>query len=143
MMDCMMGAAKELISPLGARSGESSGHMLVLDKATTGDGLISALQVLAIMKDTGRSLADLVSGMPKYPQTMLNVRMEQRIDPGESQAISDAVAAAEEELADSGRVVLRASGTEPVIRVMVEGQNAEQVTMLAEKLAAVVAEATP
>ena len=125
----------------GVLGGESSGHMLVLDKTTTGDGLISALQVLAIMKDTGKPLSALVSGMPKYPQTMLNVRMERRIDPGESQAIRDAVAAAEGELADSGRVVLRASGTEPVIRVMVEGENAEQVASLAEKLASVVAEA--
>ncbi|MBT8106399.1 MAG: phosphoglucosamine mutase, partial [Woeseiaceae bacterium] len=105
------------------------------------DGMISALQVLAIMKDTGKSLSELVAGMPKYPQTMLNVRMERRIDPGESAAIRDAIAAAEGELADSGRVVLRASGTEPVIRVMVEGQNAEQVAMLAEKLASVVAKA--
>lgn len=125
----------------GVLGGESSGHMLVLDKATTGDGMISALQVLAIMKDTDKSLAELVAGMPKYPQTMLNVRVERRIDPGESAAIRDAIAAAEGELADSGRVVLRASGTEPVIRVMVEGQNAEQVAMLAEKLASVVAKA--
>ena len=125
----------------GVLGGESSGHMLVLDKATTGDGMISALQVLAIMKDTGKSLAELVAGMPKYPQTMLNVRMDRRMDPGDSAAIRDAVAAAEGELADSGRVVLRASGTEPVIRVMVEGQNAEQVAMLAERLASVVAEA--
>jgi phosphoglucosamine mutase len=125
----------------GVLGGESSGHMLVLDKATTGDGMISALEVLAIMKDTGKPLSELVAGMPKYPQTMLNVRMERRMDPGESPAIRDAVAAAESELADSGRVVLRASGTEPVIRVMVEGQNAEQVAMLAERLASVVAEA--
>ena len=123
----------------GVIGGETSGHMLVLDKTTTGDGLISALQVLAIMKDSGKKLSDLVSGMPKYPQTMVNVRMEQRLDPDSSKTIQDAIKAAEAELADTGRVVLRASGTEPVIRVMVEGEDEEQVVSLAERLASVVA----
>jgi len=122
----------------GILGGETSGHMIVLDKATTGDGLVSALQVLAIMKETGKPLSELVAGMPKYPQTMLNVRTESRIDPGESQEIQAAVAVAESELADTGRVVLRASGTEPVIRVMVEGEDEAQVISLAERLAAVV-----
>jgi phosphoglucosamine mutase len=125
----------------GVLGGETSGHMLVLDKATTGDGLVSALQVLAVMKETGKPLSELVAGMPKYPQTMLNVRTEERLDPASSPAIQDAVAAAEQELADSGRVVLRASGTEPVIRVMVEGEDEAQVIALAERLAAVVADA--
>jgi phosphoglucosamine mutase len=78
--------------------------------------------------------------MPKYPQTMVNVRTEKRLDPGASPAIQDAVVAAEVELADTGRVVLRASGTEPVIRVMVEGEDEDQVLALAKRLAAVVAE---
>ncbi len=125
----------------GILGGETSGHMLVLDKTTTGDGLISALQVLAIIKRTGRPLSELVAGMPKYPQTMVNVRTERRMNPDESAAIQNAVAAAEDELADKGRVVLRASGTEPVIRVMVEGEDAEQVVSLAKRLASVVAEA--
>ncbi|MGB5628070.1 MAG: phosphoglucosamine mutase [Woeseiaceae bacterium] len=125
----------------GIIGGETSGHMIVLDKTTTGDGLICALQVLAIMKETGKPLSALVAGMPKYPQTMLNVRVESRIDPGQSRAIQDAVAAAESELANTGRVVLRASGTEPVIRVMVEGEDAGQVVLLAERLASVVASA--
>lgn len=125
----------------GVIGGETSGHMLVLDKTTTGDGLISALQVLAIMKDSGKQLSELVAGMPRYPQTMLNVRTDRRMDPNASPAIQDAVAAAESELADTGRVVLRASGTEPVIRVMVEGEDAAQVVSLAERLASVVAEA--
>jgi len=125
----------------GQIGGETSGHMLVLDKTTTGDGLISALQVLAIMKESGKSLSELVAGMPRYPQTMVNVRTEQRMDPDSSPAIQEAVATAERELADSGRVVLRASGTEPVIRVMVEGENEEQVVSLAKRLASVVAEA--
>jgi phosphoglucosamine mutase len=125
----------------GVIGGETSGHMIVLDQTTTGDGLITALQVLAVMKRTGRTLSELVAGMPKYPQTMLNVRTEQRMDPDASPQIREAVTAAEHELADSGRIVLRASGTEPVIRVMVEGQDEQQVNSVAERLAAVVAEA--
>jgi phosphoglucosamine mutase len=125
----------------GIIGGETSGHMLVLDKTTTGDGLISALQVLAIMRRTGKPLSELVAGMPKYPQTMVNVRTERRMNPNESTAIQDAVAVAEAELADKGRVVLRASGTEPVIRVMVEGEDADQVVSLAKRLASIVAEA--
>ena len=122
----------------GVIGGETSGHMLVLDKTTTGDGLISALQVLAVMKETGKPLSELVAGMPRYPQTMINVRTEQQLDPGKSPEIQNAVAIAEGELADKGRVVLRASGTEPVIRVMVEGQDEVQVVSLAKRLASVV-----
>ncbi len=125
----------------GTIGGETSGHMLVLDKTTTGDGLISALQILAIMKETGKRLSELVAGMPRYPQTMLNVRTDRPLNPDTSTSIQDAVAAAEGELADRGRVVLRASGTEPVIRVMVEGEDREQVVSLAKRLATVVAEA--
>lgn len=125
----------------GIIGGETSGHMICLDKTTTGDGLISALQILAVMKQTGKSLSQLAGGMPKYPQTLLNVRTERRLDPGQSTAIQSAVSKAEVELKDNGRVVLRASGTEPVIRVMVEGRDETQVLALAERLAAVVAEA--
>ncbi len=125
----------------GLIGGETSGHMIVLDKTTTGDGLVVALQVLAVMKQTGKKLSELAAGMPKYPQTMLNVRTETRMDPEESPSIREAVATAEEELADKGRVVLRASGTEPVIRVMVEGEDEKQVVALAKRLASVVAEA--
>ena len=125
----------------GTIGGETSGHMICLDHTTTGDGLISALQVLAIMKRSGKPLSELAAGMPKYPQKMLNVRTDKQLDPTVSPQIKDAVVAAESELADSGRVVLRASGTEPVIRVMVEGEDEHQVLILAERLAAVVAEA--
>lgn len=123
----------------GVIGGETSGHMIVLDKTTTGDGLICALQVLSIMQETGKPLSELAGGMKKYPQTMVNVRTEERLDPSTSDEIQAAVAAAEAELAESGRVVLRASGTEPVIRVMVEGENEEQVVTIANKLADVVA----
>ena len=114
--------------------------MIMLDKATTGDGLICALQVLAIMKETGKPLSELASGMPKYPQTMVNVRTSSKLDLDSSEEIRSAVAAAEAELADTGRVVLRASGTEPVIRVMVEGLDHQQVVNIADRLAAVVAD---
>lgn len=123
----------------GVLGGETSGHMIVLDKTTTGDGLICALQVLAIMKTTGKPLSELAAGMKKYPQTMVNVRTDRRLDLGASSEIQSAVAAAEAELADSGRIVLRASGTEPVIRVMVEGEDHDQVVSIANRLAAVVA----
>jgi phosphoglucosamine mutase len=125
----------------GIIGGETSGHMIVLDQTTTGDGLVSALQVLAVMKRTGKPLSELVAGMAKYPQTMVNVRTDKKLDPDASPAIRDAVVAAESELADTGRVVLRASGTEPVIRVMVEGRDKDQVVALAKQLAEVVAEA--
>ena len=115
--------------------------MLVLDKTTTGDGLICALQILAVMQETGKPLSELTAGMPKYPQTMVNVRTDRHMDPGQSAEIQDAVTLAEGELADKGRIVLRASGTEPVIRVMVEGEDEAQVLSLANRLASVVAEA--
>jgi len=125
----------------GIIGGETSGHMIVLDKATTGDGLVCALQVLAIMKETGKSLSELASGMSKFPQTMVNVRTKNRLDPHSSADVRAALQAAEAELADTGRVVLRASGTEPVIRVMVEGEDHDQVVKIANRLAEVVAAA--
>ena len=126
----------------GTIGGETSGHMICLDKTTTGDGLVSALQILAIMGRTGKKLSELTSGMSRYPQTMLNVRTSRRVDPDQFPEIKDAVTQAEAELAQSGRVVLRASGTEHVIRVMVEGENKHQVVSLAERLASIVAEAS-
>ena len=120
--------------------GESSGHIICLDRTTTGDGIISALQVLSAMVDTGRTLNDLASGtgMTKYPQTLLNVEMSQRIDINESDEIQSAVKDAESTLANSGRVLLRPSGTEPLIRVMVEGQDKGLVERVAQDLAKVV-----
>jgi phosphoglucosamine mutase len=119
----------------GILGGETSGHLICLDKTTTGDGLITALQLLAIMRRTGRSLKELVAGMPQLPQRMINVRVTERVDPIGQPTIRAAVEAAEAELGDRGRVVLRASGTEPVIRVMVEGESLESVETLANRLA--------
>lgn len=122
----------------GVLGGETSGHLLCLDRTTTGDALISALQVLAIMKQTGRSLAELAAPMPKYPQVLENVRTAARIDPSKSPRIQEAVAKAQERLGGEGRIVLRPSGTEPVIRVMVEGSDERLVRELAKELAATV-----
>jgi len=115
--------------------GETSGHLLCLDRTTTGDGLVSALQVLAVMKRTGRTLAELAAGMPQFPQVMVNVKVRERIDPRQSLAIQGHVQRVEAALGGKGRVVLRASGTEPLIRVMVEGEEEEAVTRHAHELA--------
>lgn len=119
----------------GNLGGETSGHLLCLDKTTTGDGLITALQVLAVMRRTGKSLSELAAGMPRLPQIMHNVRVEKSAGIANSAEIGAAVAAAESALKDRGRVVLRPSGTEPVIRVMVEGEDEELVRKLAASLA--------
>ena len=115
--------------------GETSGHVICLDRSTTGDGIIAALQVLAAMRGSGKTLAELRDELEIYPQTMVNVRMSRRFDVKASTRVQQAVRDAERELAGSGRVVLRASGTEPVIRVMVEGRDAKQVDGLCHRLA--------
>lgn len=119
----------------GTLGGETSGHILCLDKTTTGDGLVSALQVLAVMRETRRSLAELAAPMRKFPQILLNVEVAERFDPANVPAISDAVHRVEQRLGTQGRVVLRASGTEPVIRVMVEGRDESQTRAAASELA--------
>jgi len=120
--------------------GESSGHIICLDKTTTGDGIIAALQVLDWLISEGQSLADACAGMSLYPQTMINVPLSQRLDIRSIPAVQDAVETVESELAERGRVLLRPSGTEPLIRVMVEGQDSAEVDKYANQLAACVAE---
>jgi phosphoglucosamine mutase len=122
----------------GILGGETSGHIICLDKTTTGDGIVSALQVLAVMKQTGRSLAELASGMRKYPQVLLNVKVATRFDPADIPAVRDAVQRIEKRMNGQGRVVLRPSGTEPVIRVMVEGRDESATRAAATELAEVV-----
>lgn len=122
----------------GLLGGETSGHILCLDKTTTGDGLVTALQVLAIMKTTGRTLADLTAGMVRLPQVLINVRMSRRIQIDQTGPVSSAVARVRDKLGSRGRVVLRPSGTEPVMRVMVEGQDPVEIRKLAEEIAQIV-----
>ena len=118
--------------------GESSGHIICRETSTTGDGILSALKVLEAMRTTGKLLSELVAGIQLYPQTMINVRVQQKRDTDTMPAIVAAVQQAEQDMAGKGRVLLRASGTEPLIRVMVEGEDAEQVRIQAETLAKVV-----
>ena len=122
----------------GEVGGESSGHILLLDKTTTGDALMAGLQVLAVMRETGQSLAELAAGMPRFPQTMINVKVAKRFDPKGVPEVQDALAKVSARLGDDGRVVLRASGTEPVIRVMVEAREETDTVRCAEEIAAVV-----
>ncbi len=131
----VMNKMKSLNSILG---GEGSGHIICLDRTTTGDGTISALQVLGHMVETQQSLLQLSAGMKKYPQKLVNVPVTERIDLEQNAAISAGVKSLESELGDSGRVLLRYSGTEPLVRVMVEGQKNDQVQRLAGQLAQVV-----
>ena len=122
----------------GTLGGETSGHILCLDKTTTGDGLVSALQVLAVMRGTGAGLAELTAAMHKYPQVLLNVRVAQRFDPTAEPQVMEVVNALERRFDGRGRIVLRASGTEPLIRVMVEGDDATLVKKGARELVLVV-----
>jgi phosphoglucosamine mutase len=118
--------------------GESSGHIICLDKTTTGDGIVSALQVLSAISSSQSSLAELISKLNKYPQSMVNVRIADSADIAGSDKVQKAVADVESKLGSKGRVLLRPSGTEPVVRVMVEGEDAREVLKLAEELAEVV-----
>jgi phosphoglucosamine mutase len=115
--------------------GESSGHVLCSDLNTTGDGIVSALQVLRAIMDSGKSLRELKSGMSKLPQLMINVRLAKKIDISSDDVINRAIADAEAKLAGRGRVLLRPSGTEPLIRVMVEGEDRALVEQLAVAIA--------
>lgn len=124
-----------LTAEKGILGGEGSGHIICLDKTTTGDGIVAALQVLAEMRQSGKSLYELKSGMQKYPQVLINVKVAKKVDIDKVESVQKAVAAVEKKLGDEGRVLLRASGTEPLIRVMVEGMNEELVKKYANQLA--------
>jgi phosphoglucosamine mutase len=115
--------------------GEGSGHLICLDATTTGDGIVSALQVLRAIAEQGKGLHELKKGMSKYPQLLINVRLTEQRDVLSLPSVQAAVAEAEAELGQRGRVLLRASGTEPLIRVMVEGEDEAQVTAVANRLA--------
>lgn len=121
-----------------AIGGEQSGHMILLEHNSTGDGLMTACQFLAAVKRADMPVADVVSIMKKFPQTLINVRVRDKHAVEGNEAIAAAVAKAEEALGDSGRVLLRPSGTEPVVRVMVEAEDADAAKAHAEAIAAVV-----
>ena len=114
--------------------GESSGHIICLDRTTTGDGIVAALQVLSEIHGTGRTLHELKSDMRKYPQILLNVKVSKKVNLKDNEAIQNAIKSVEKALGDQGRVLLRASGTEPLIRVMVEGADEAKVKKYAHSL---------
>lgn len=121
----------------GVLGGESSGHIICLDKTTTGDGIITALQVLAVMLQTGYSLSELAGGLNKYPQTLHNVQLQPNENPREilnTSIVKAAISSAEQQLINKGRVLLRPSGTEPLLRIMVEAQEEALVKQLIDEL---------
>lgn len=124
--------------PLG---GENSGHIVCKHVTTTGDGIVAALQVLCALRDSDQTLAQAKSGMRKYPQVMINVKLPQRVNVLALPAVQSAMAEAEQILAETGRVLLRASGTEPVVRVMVEGEDITTVKAVCKTLASAVSAA--
>ncbi len=115
--------------------GEGSGHLLALDKHTTGDGIVSALQILQAVRRTGQSLAELLAGVTLFPQTLINVRLAEGSDWKKNATLAAAQERVTRELAGDGRVLIRASGTEPVLRVMVEARDAAVARRSAEQLA--------
>ncbi len=122
--------------------GEQSGHVIFYDYATTGDGQLTAIQLLSVMKRTGKKLSELADEMEVYPQVLVNVKVSEmgkkRYE--NDKEIKNAVRSAEKELGDSGRVLVRVSGTEPLVRVMLEGKDEKQITLLADEIAQVVKE---
>ena len=119
--------------------GESSGHLLALDRHTTGDGIVSALQILQAVRRSGQTLDALLEGVTLYPQTMINVRLREGSDWKSNAALADAQHRSERELGDAGRVLIRASGTEPVLRVMVEARDGALGRQCAERMASAAA----
>ncbi len=122
--------------------GEQSGHLIFLDHATTGDGQLSALKLLCIMKETGKKLSQLAGEMQVFPQVLVNVRVSDfgKVKFPRDKEIKNAIAAVEKELGDDGRVLVRVSGTEPLVRVMLEGKDEERINILAQELAEVIRE---
>src|SRR5690348_3974296 len=121
--------------------GEQSGHVVFTDAATTGDGLLTALHIMARIVSSTRSLAELAAVVQRLPQTLKNVRVSDRDAVANSPAVADAVSRAQDELGDSGRILLRPSGTEPLVRVMVEAETQQLADTIADRVAAVVAAA--
>jgi phosphoglucosamine mutase len=126
---------EELVARGWQLGGEGSGHLIALDRHTTGDGIVSALQVLQAVRRNGHDLAGLLEGVELYPQTLINVRLPEGADWRRNAALAAEQKAVERELGECGRVLIRASGTEPVLRVMVEARDASQARRCAQRLA--------
>jgi phosphoglucosamine mutase len=126
---------EEMVRRGAALGGEQSGHVIFRDYATTGDGLLTALRVLDIVRRSGRTLDDLTSGMQVYPQLLVNVRVKQRKPLDQLPQVQSEIRSAEESFGGAGRVLVRFSGTEPLARVMVEGPSQEQVEQIANRIA--------
>ena len=118
--------------------GEQSGHIIFADHLFTGDGIVTALNVLRVMADTGRELGDLASQLVAYPQVLVNVRVRQRKDLSTVPAIADAMRQVEAQLAGAGRLLVRYSGTEPLLRIMLEGKDQAEIQAWAADIADVV-----
>ena len=130
---------KELMEANGwSLGGEASGHIICADVTTTGDGIVASLQVLAAVCRAGTDFASLCGGMNKYPQTMINVRVSGKVVLDEHPELETAVHAVEQQMGERGRVLLRPSGTEPVVRVMIEGEDADEVESLCRELSVTV-----
>jgi len=127
---------EELVARGWQLGGEGSGHLLALDKHTTGDGIVSALLALQAVCRSGRSLAEQLKDVTLFPQTLINVRLQPGVDWTRNTALADVQAEVRGELGENGRVLIRPSGTEPLVRVMVEARDAEQARRCAERLAA-------
>jgi phosphoglucosamine mutase len=114
--------------------GEQSGHLIFLRHSTTGDGLLAALQVLAIFKEKGKALSELARGIDIFPQVLLNVKVRERKELGSLSGLSRLQGKIQKELGEKGRLLLRFSGTEPVLRIMVEGEDASSIQTFAQEL---------
>jgi phosphoglucosamine mutase len=131
---------EELLAGGYALGGEQSGHVIFREHSTTGDGIVTAVQVLHVLDQSGQSLAELAGQMQRYPQRLINVPVADRNAYGSSEAAAQAVTKAEVSLGDRGRVLVRPSGTEPLVRVMVEATTAAECDAVAEGLAATIRE---
>jgi len=121
--------------------GEQSGHMIFRDFSTTGDGIVSALQILRIMVETGKPLSVLKKCLRKYPQAQRNLKVREKTPLEKLPQVTSLVAEAERELAGAGRVLLRYSGTEPKIRLLIEGRDGDRINAQADRIAEVIQEA--
>jgi phosphoglucosamine mutase len=131
---------EEMVRGQYSMGGEQSGHIVFLDYNTTGDGLITALQVLALMRKTGKSLKELGACMTRFPQSLVNVRIKRKEPLEAVPRIREQIEIVEKRLGDRGRILVRFSGTEPVARVMAEGQDEPEIIELVQVIAAVIRE---